>query len=64
MVVEGTTPRPVIIGGASSPRQRRAWAVAAAVEVLLAVTVVWLGLLIPTLVLLALATVSLVVRRQ
>jgi membrane protease YdiL (CAAX protease family) len=64
MEVEQTGPRPVIVAGASSLRQRRAWAVAAGIEVLLAVTAVLLDLLIPTLVLLVLTTVSLMVRRR
>ena len=45
-------------------KRRRAWAVLAAVEVLLAIVAVLLDLGIPTLVPLALATVSLVIRRQ
>ena len=64
MEVEPTRPRPVSVAGASSLRQRRAWAVAAGIEVLLAVAAVLLDLLIPTLVLLVLTTVSLVVRRR
>lgn len=64
MAVEEIRQRPRPMAAASSPRQRSAWAVAAGIEVLLAVTTVGLDLFIPTLVLLALATVSLVVRRR
>ncbi len=64
MPIEETRPHPLDVLGASSSRQQRAWAVAAGIEVALAVTAVLLDLLIPTLVLLALATVSLLVRRR
>jgi hypothetical protein len=64
VAVEQTRQRPVKVAAASSPRQRPAWGVAAGIEVLLAVMAVALDLLIPTLVLLALATVSLIVRRR
>ena len=52
------------VAEASSPRQRRRWAIVAAVEVLLGGATVLLDLFIPTLVLLALASVSLLIRRQ
>jgi membrane protease YdiL (CAAX protease family) len=64
-VIEKTRPRvPGAIAGAAGSRQQRTWAIVAAAEVLLASAAVLLDLFIPTLVLLGLALVSLLIRRQ
>ena len=66
MAIEKTRQRPddLDLDKASSPSDRRMWAIVAGVEVLLASAAVLLDLLFPTLVLLALASASLLIRRQ
>ena len=64
MTIDQTGQRPDDVAGAARPTDRRMWAVIAGVEVLLASAAVLLDLSIPTLVLLALASFSLLVRRQ
>jgi len=64
VTVQGTGQRPDDPAEASTPTDRRRWAIVAGVEVLLGAAAVLLDLVIPTLVLLALAAVSLLLRRQ
>jgi len=58
------TSQPVVAGAHRAPRRRRFWTVVTAIEVAAASVAVGLDLLIPTFILLALAGVSLLVRRE
>jgi membrane protease YdiL (CAAX protease family) len=63
MAIERTARRPLPVVEPPAPGWRRSWAIVAGVEVLLASAAVLVDLLIPTLVLLALAAASLLIRR-